>query len=126
MRKTVFALLFIFLAIAIVSVPGFYGSLFVYAEKGPAAPDLKKGEQLYAANCGGCHPNGGNTINPGLPVLKSPKLGDVNTFIGFNRNPVMPDGSRGAMPSFPEDKLSDNDMKLIYQYVTGVLAKKGK
>ncbi len=124
-KKTGYATLLAiyFLASLTVSALGYYGAQLVYAEKAPAATDLKKGEQLYTANCGGCHPNGGNTINPELPVLNSSKIKDVNTFIGFNRNPVKPDGSRGTMPAFPKDKLSDDDLKLIYQYVTGVLEK---
>lgn len=106
-----------------VSALGFYGAQLVYAEKGPADAGVQQGEKLYAANCSGCHPNGGNTINPELPVLNSPQLKDANAFINFNRNPVKPDGSRGTMPAFPKDRLSDDDLKQIYQYVTGVLSK---
>lgn len=124
-KKTGYAALLAiyFLASVTVSTLGYYGAQLVYAEKTPAGADLKKGEQLYTVNCGGCHPNGGNTINPELPVLNSSKIKDVNTFINFNRSPVKPDGSRGTMPAFPKDKLSDDDLKQIYQYVTGVLSK---
>lgn len=107
-----------------VAALGFYGAQLVYAAKGPAGGDLKQGEKLYAANCGACHPNGGNAISPDLPVLNSPQMKDSNTFINFNRSPVKPDGSRGLMPAFAKDKLSDDDLRQIYQYVKGVLAKK--
>jgi len=124
-KKTGYAVLLLiyFLMAVTVSALGYYGAQLVYAERAPADGDLKKGEQLYIMNCGGCHPNGGNTINTELPVLKSSKLKDVNTFITFNRNPVKPDGSRGIMPAFSKDKLSDDDLKQIYQYVTAVLEK---
>ena len=107
-----------------VAVLGFYGAQLVYAAKGAAGADYRQGERLYAANCGACHPSGGNAISPGLPVLNSPQMKDPKTFINFNRSPVKADGSRGIMPAFTKDKLSDNDLKQIYEYVKGVLAKK--
>jgi len=126
--RTGYAALFItyLLIVATVSALGFYGANLVYTEKSPAAALFKQGEKLYAANCGGCHPNGGNTITPDLPVLNSPQLKDTETFTKFNRNPTKPDGTRGTMPAFPKEKLSDEDMIQIYQYVTAVLAKQGK
>ena len=116
-------LLIYFLMAATVGGLGYYGAQLVYAERAPVDGDLKKGEQLYTVNCGGCHPNGGNTINPGLPVVNSSKVKNVSTFINFNRNPVKADGSRGTMPAFPKERLSDDDLKQIYQYVTAVLEK---
>ena len=77
------------------------------------APD---GASLYAVNCGVCHPNGGNIINPALPVTGSAKLKSLAAFTAYNRNPLKDDGSASVMPAFPQDKISDEEMKLIYEY----------
>jgi mono/diheme cytochrome c family protein len=77
------------------------------------APD---GTNLYAVNCGACHAQGGNIINPALPVTGSAKLKSLAVFTAFNRNPLKADGSKGMMPAFPKDKISDQGMKLIYDY----------
>lgn len=120
------ALLIIYLlSTATVSALGFFGADLVYTEKSPAAAELRQGEKLYASHCGGCHPNGGNIIVPDLPVLNSPQLINAETFSRFNRNPTRPDGSRGAMPAFPKEKILDDEMKQIYRYVTEELSKQG-
>lgn len=113
-----------FLSSMTVAALGFFGAQLVYGAKGPAGADFKRGEKLYAANCGACHPSGGNAIDPALPVLNSPQMKDQNTFINFNRSPAKPDGTRGIMPAFTKDKLSDDDLGQIYRYVKGVLGKK--
>ncbi|MGA9109498.1 MAG: c-type cytochrome [Smithella sp.] len=78
-----------------------------------AAPD---GAKLYAHNCGACHPNGGNKINPAIPLLGSSKTKSLAVFTAYNRNPLKADGSKGVMPAFPKDKISDQEIKLIYDY----------
>ncbi len=105
---------------------GYFGGQLVFAEKGTAvsSDDAKAGERLYATNCGGCHPNGGNVINPALPVIGSAPLKSPDAFIQFNRNPVRPDGSKGTMPAFTKERLSDQELKEIYQYITTVMAGK--
>jgi uncharacterized membrane protein len=103
-----------------------YGGQIVFCGESSAASsgDVAKGEKLYIANCGGCHPNGGNAINSQFPVVGSPQLKSESAFTNFNRNPVRPDGSKGMMPAFPKEKISDQDMGYIYEYVTKGL--KGK
>lgn len=78
---------------------------------------LENGEKIFNAYCRGCHVNGGNIINPRLPLRGSQKLADIKTFLSFIRNPQMPDGSRGAMPSFSESQISHKDTGNLYQYV---------
>jgi len=78
-----------------------------------AAPD---GAKLYAHHCGACHPNGGNKINPAIPLIGSSKTKSLAAFTAYNRNPLKADGSKGVMPAFPKDKISDQEMKLIYDY----------
>jgi mono/diheme cytochrome c family protein len=77
------------------------------------APD---GAKLYAVHCGVCHAQGGNIINPALPVKGSAKMKSLAVFTAYNRNPLKADGSKGVMPGFPVDKISDQEMKLIYEY----------
>ncbi len=105
--------------VAVVGI-GHYGGQLVFCQNSSAASsgDTGQGEKLYAANCGGCHPKGGNVINPALPVVGAPELKNQNTFVQFNRNPLRPDGSKGVMPAFPKEKISDQEMKQIYDYIT--------
>lgn len=74
------------------------------------------GETLYNNHCGMCHPQGGTPMDPSLPVVGSAKMKSLDAFTAFNRKPVKADGSAGSMPAFPKDKISDEEMKLIYEY----------
>jgi mono/diheme cytochrome c family protein len=74
------------------------------------------GTSLYALHCGACHPLGGNKINPAIPLTGSAKMKSLAVFTAYNRNPLKADGSKGVMPAFPKDKISDHEMKLIYDY----------
>ncbi|MGZ3579670.1 MAG: c-type cytochrome [Syntrophales bacterium] len=104
---------------------GYFGGQLVFADKVAGASEgLNNGQNLYAVNCGSCHPNGGNLIKPSLPVINSPTLKTVDTFIKHSRNPKRPDNSPGSMPAFSKEKLSDKEMKQIYQYIIDSLAAK--
>jgi uncharacterized membrane protein len=104
---------------------GYYGGELVFAEKIAGMPEeVKDGEALYAINCSSCHPNGGNIIMPSLPVINSSKLKNLDEFTNYCRNPRKPDGSPGAMPAVSQEKLSDQQLKKIYQYVVNALVKK--
>jgi len=114
-----------FLCVACVTGLGYFGSSLILPGTSLALPDqLREGEKLYAANCASCHPGGGNVINPALPVVGSQQLKNLNAFTEFNRNPLKPDGSKGVMPAFTKEKIPDEQMKMIYQYITqGLTAK---
>jgi mono/diheme cytochrome c family protein len=77
---------------------------------------MENGEKIFNANCRVCHVNGENIINPRLPLRGSQKLADFKTFLSFIRNPKMPDGSQGTMPSFSESKISNNEAENLYKY----------
>lgn len=97
---------------------GYYGGQMVLGGKCPEAPpELAGGARLYETYCGGCHPNGGNILNPKLSVIGAPQLKDFDTFLTFNRRPRRPDGSSGIMPAFPPKKLSDQQMQELYHYI---------
>ena len=92
----------------------FFGVTMIFSgSTALAAPD---GANLYAHHCGACHPHGGNKINPTIPLTGSAKMKSLAAFTAYNRNPLKADGSKGVMPAFPKDKISDNEMKLIYDY----------
>ena len=115
-----------FLCVAAVTGLGYFGAELIYPGRDYAVKDeqVKAGEALYIAHCAGCHPQGGNSMNKELPVIGSSHLKDSKAFVKFNRNPVLPNGLKGTMPAFPEDKISDDEMTLIYRYVTNVLLTK--
>jgi len=77
---------------------------------------LENGEKIFNAYCRVCHVNGGNIINPRFPLRGSQKLSDFKTFLSFIRSPQMPDGSRGAMPSFSESQISQKDAENLHTY----------
>jgi mono/diheme cytochrome c family protein len=75
------------------------------------------GSQIFARNCGGCHPNGGNAIMPNRPIIGSKRLGSFNTFLTFIRNPDPP------MPTFPPYVISDSQAMNLYQFIEKELNK---
>ncbi len=106
------------LAVFVVVGLGFYGGSPVSGSEKPAVKeDLAAGEKLYVVHCGTCHPQGGNIFNAALPVKKSPTLKDFQTFLAYNRKPDRPDGTKGLMPAIPPERVSDAEMKQIYDYI---------
>jgi len=83
---------------------------------------LENGEKIFNADCRICHVNGGNIIDSRFPLRGSQRLAAVKTFLSFIRNPAMPDGSSGAMPSFSESQISDKEAENLYKYI---ISKKG-
>jgi mono/diheme cytochrome c family protein len=83
----------------------------------PQETDAATGESLFRSRCAACHPGGGNTVMPGLPLKGAPQLADFNTFVAFLRDPRLPDGSRGPMPPFATDTITDIQAKSLYHYI---------
>jgi hypothetical protein len=109
---------FYFLCLCAVTVLGYFGGQLTYAGRTISGPkEYINGEQIYAASCTTCHPGGGNTIDPGKPLLHSPLLQNLDLFKMWLRHPAQP------MPSFPPSKISDAQAKELYAYVENVLGK---
>ena len=81
------------------------------------SPEIVAGQKIFSEICSGCHENGGNITTPNLPIKGSLKLVKYETFLSFIRDPRMPDGSTGAMPSFPESRISNDETKKLYKYL---------
>jgi hypothetical protein len=75
------------------------------------------GAEIFNANCSSCHPNGGNTITPNLPLAGAPQLTDYDRFLAYIRHPILPNGSPGPMPPFPPERISDEQARNLYQYL---------
>jgi uncharacterized membrane protein len=106
-----------------VIILGYFGGQMVYGTRGSAPPpEVNAGAKVFSANCQGCHPHGGNILKPNLPLRNAPQLAEFNSFVGFIRDPKPPDGSRGAMPAFPPEKISDRQARELYKYVVEVIA----
>ncbi len=111
------------LCFATVVMLGYYGGGLVYTGLAPAGPTTyKAGQKLFDNNCTGCHAHGGNVIAPNLPLALAPQLVKFEEFESFIRDPHMPDGTAGAMPTFPKPKISDEEAKALYDYVVHVIA----
>jgi mono/diheme cytochrome c family protein len=109
------ALFFDIMIIASVQAQGMMGS----GEKnaGETSQEIS-GTRIYNDNCRVCHQNGGNVVNPAMPLRGSMKLASFDTFLSFIRDPRMPDGSKGPMPAFSKTQISDKQAKDLYQYIT--------
>ena len=75
------------------------------------------GKHIFDANCSRCHPDGGNIVYTDMPIKGSKRLSDFQTFYRFIRDPRMPDGLKGPMPSFSEEQLSDEHVKELYRFI---------
>lgn len=107
---------------AVVVVLGYFGGSLVYGGAQPKTPETYlAGMNVFDGNCASCHPGGSNIIDPGLPLLHSSKTVDTKTLLAFIRDPKRPDGRPGAMPSFPPEKISDQDASELYKYIAHAL-----
>lgn len=105
-----------FLCFCCVVVLGYFGGQLVYGGKAAQSPaEFKVGEKIFISNCSACHPKGGNVLVPGKPLLRSPELQDLNTFVRYVRHPKAP------MPPFPVGRISDSELKSLYEYIVHVL-----
>jgi uncharacterized membrane protein len=112
------------LSFAVVVVLGYFGGQLVYAGLAPGGPAIySAGQKVFDNNCTGCHAHGGNVIDPNLPLALAPQLTRFEDFARFIRDPRMPDGTVGAMPAFPSEKISDAQARQLYDYIVHVIVK---
>ena len=110
-----------------VTAIGYFGGELVHGGRA-AGKELEmlgvevKAEQ-FTKSCSACHPNGGNSIKPRLPLKDAPQLVNFQTFLSYIRSPKARDGSATVMPSFSPEKLSDQQAREVYQYIVKVLEK---
>ena len=103
---------------------GYFGGQLVYEGRTPSVSEaLSPGRNVFVSHCSGCHANGGNILYPNLPLRTAPQLSSYEGFMVFVRNPTLPDGSTGPMPTFKEHDLSDRQVRELYEYVINGLAK---
>lgn len=101
---------------------GYFGGNLVYGGAPAEAPQTyAAGMKVFNDNCAACHPKGGNTIDPRLPLAHSPRTRDLDSFLAFIRDPSGPGGAPGMMPAFPPARLSPQQARELYDYVTHVL-----
>jgi uncharacterized membrane protein len=100
---------------------GWFGAELVYANRTlPIAETYKAGERIFQARCSGCHPSGGNVVNPRVPIINSPKLRNPASFTGYIRHPLPP------MPAFSRAQVSDQEADELYRYIVHVLEKRNE
>ncbi len=101
---------------------GFFGGQLVYSGKVPAGPaQFRPGEQLFRADCSGCHPYGGNIVDPEAELRGSDELKDLKTFTHWIRDPRLDNGARGAMPPFAPARISDAQANDLLGYIIKVM-----
>jgi uncharacterized membrane protein len=101
---------------------GYFGGRIVFegASVGSAKADsvqVKAGEKIFAQNCQSCHPGGKNVIMSKYPIIGSDRLANFPVFRDWIRNPQLPGGKQGPMPSFPAKKISTEQAQELYRYV---------
>jgi len=107
-----------FLGVLNVAGLGFFGGQLVFRGRVPAAPDyLHAGQTVFDGHCSGCHGRGGNVFMPNLPLRSAPQLQAYEGFVAFIRDPRLPNGQPGPMPRFGQDKLTDEDLNELYDYI---------
>lgn len=110
-----------------VTAIGYFGGELVFGGKTAGREVETVGVEIsaeqFTKSCGGCHPNGGNSIKPDLPLKGAPQLVSFETFLSYLRSPKARDGSITVMPSFSPEKLSDQEAREVYQYIVKVLEK---
>lgn len=103
---------------------GYFGGQLIYEGRVPDAGEgFATGRKIFVKRCSGCHANGGNILYPNLPLRTAPQLESYEQFITFIRNPKLPNGEEGPMPAFKSNKLTDQQVRELYNYVIHGFAK---
>jgi uncharacterized membrane protein len=101
---------------------GYFGGRLVFGGRAPAVQtQLEAGRRLFENNCMACHPNGGNAILPDYIIIGSDTLKDLHSFISWIRAPLLDNGQRGPMPDFAPQKISEDQARQLYEYLSRVM-----
>ena len=101
---------------------GYFGAQLAFGVRVPAAPpEYLAGEKIYIRDCSACHPYGGNIVNARLSVTGAPQLVDPGIFLLYLRDPKQPKPNIALMPIVPPAKVSDEQARQLYDYITNVL-----
>ncbi len=98
---------------------GFYGGQLSF-EKKPIAPEeavnrFQGGEKLFETNCRNCHPQK-------IRIFASLQFETLSNFLAFIRKPMGPGGTPSNMPPILEDKLTDDQVLQLHQYLVIIRA----
>lgn len=105
-----------------VAAMGYYGADLAFGNRAPVAPpEYVAGEKIFMKNCNACHPYGGNIVNAKLSVMGAPQLIDSRVFLAYLRDPKQPKGSLAIMPIVPATKVTDEQAKQLFDYITKVV-----
>ena len=73
---------------------------------------LPEGHQIFLNHCASCHSSMETPPGPNAIITTSPRLSDLNSFTSLLRQPLS-----SGMPAFDSEKLSDNQVKALYEFV---------
>lgn len=111
------------LSLVTVTILGYFGGQLTFGGRSPkASAEFAAGQKLFEANCSGCHAHGGNVLKPSLPLRSAKELQTRNGFVDYLRDPTLPNGKQGEMPSFSRDDLSDTEATKLYDYIQRYIA----
>lgn len=97
---------------------GFLGGELVYRGFVPEAPaEFQAGRHVFESHCAGCHRRGENIVDPSLPLRLAPQLHDFAEFRQLLRSPRNRNGQPNLMPAFPVDKISEQEVQQLYDYL---------
>ncbi len=117
-RTSLFGTVIFVLSLLTVVALGYFGGRIVYSGRVPPAPaQLAAGEKLFTNNCSGCHPYGGNIVNPEAALRGSDEYKDLQTFIHWIRDPRLDNGAKGVMPPFQPSRISDAQAQELFAYL---------
>lgn len=91
---------------------GYYGGRLTFDGRLPdTQPALPAGRAVFRSHCLGCHPQGGNIFAPRAPIRGSDHVDNPEVFTRWVRGP------RPPMPAFSPEKINDEEVKALYDYV---------
>ena len=108
--------------ICILSVISF-AFLFLFAQDDTLKKSMKRGEEIYASNCAGCHqPTGEGVPDAFPPLAKTSFLKNQQRAIGIVLNgiegEIIVNGKKYNIPMAGLNQLSDNEIADVLNYVS--------